>query len=446
MNKYLLIFFIIFIRINIHAQEEAVKPAPVGPQTWVDLPLVDAPFNFTKLKPDYFSMRQSTELSLSWYHNMHRLIAGNPDEGVTFWEYVGLGAFDYILGPIPLANAWVHEEWHRSVMTRHGIGSYDDVNKFPIGDSIINVSHVDDEDLIALKRDHPADQVRLSAAGMEAQVFQNQRIAENHFFKNVKSEDRVLMWLNALNVGGYMLSCASKDADQTTDDELREEGADVESRDFTGLDCTAWVYDLFRPDEPYTNRGTHPSGVGIKRYIKYSDLNDKEKNFLKRQAGLSYVNFMDPFMFGFDSFKTDFNGKTIRWNAKVNHFMTSFGATVDLNLFAEVEGDKYLLTLHNGMTDTRYLPGITVKTFDRPISENWFITAAATVWQQPKDQRIEETKQQTVVDGSVELAYQYSQRFTYYLGVEAKNDGWIAGNVYTDDNVTGWVGTRISVF
>ncbi|AZZ35394.1 hypothetical protein CIK05_00785 [Bdellovibrio sp. qaytius] len=444
MKKLILTLLFLLATTQLQAQETAYLFS--GTQTWVDLPLVEAPFNFIKYKPDYFSMRQSSELSLSWYHNMHRVIAGNPDEGVTVWEYLGLGAFDYFLGPMPLANAWVHEEWHRSVMTRHQIASFDDVNRFPFGQSIINVSRVNDNDLIALKRDHPADQVRLSAAGMEAQVFQNQRIAENHFFKNVKSEDRVLMWLNALNVGGYMQTCASTDADKTTDDELRDEGADVPARDFTGLDCTAWTYDLFRPDEPYANRGTHPSGVGIKRYIKYSDLTEREQKFLKRQSLYTYANFLDPFMFWRNEFRSDFNGKSLRWNVKANHFMTSFGATIDLNLFADLEGDKYLLTLHNGMTDTRYLPGITVKAIDRPLSEKWFYTAAGTLWQQPKNQRLEEKKQSTVVDGSFEVTYQHSVRFAYYLGVEAKTDGWIAGNVYTDDNVTGWIGTRIGVF
>ncbi len=37
----------------------------------------------------------------------------------------------------------------------------------------------------------------------------------------------------------------------STHDAVREEGADVKRRDFVGLDFTAWVYDLFRPDEPY---------------------------------------------------------------------------------------------------------------------------------------------------------------------------------------------------
>jgi hypothetical protein len=29
--------------------------------------------------------------------------------------------------------------------------------------------------------------------------------------------------------------------------------------DFTAPDCTAWVYDMFRPDKSYQARGLHPS-------------------------------------------------------------------------------------------------------------------------------------------------------------------------------------------
>ena len=418
------------------------------PQTWLDLPLLDVPFNTdSSFVPATFSMRQSMQLSNSYYQNIHRWIAGDPTEDkITFREFVSLSLFDYIGSATPLSSGWVHEEWHRSVLTRRRIGSFNDMNTFPFGQSVIAVSQVDDQDLVNLKRDHPAEQVRLSAAGMESQVQQNLSLQENLFFKKSRSEDRPLYWLNTMGVIGYMSTCASTESDRTTEEENRDDGADIPKRDFTGLDCNAWVYDLFRPDEPYTARGVHPSGVGIDRYIRFSDLNDKEQNFLKLQARYSLFNLVDPFLIGWNEFHNEIAGHSLRWNAKLGHMLTSFGATVDASLFLDFKGDQYLITWHNGMTDTRYLPGLSVKQIDWALSERWFATPSLTAWPQPKDQRLESSSSEVLWDASMELAYKSSRWVSYYFGFEAKNKGWVAGNVYLDENVSGWAGLRATVY
>ena len=57
----------------------------------------------------------------------------------------------------------------------------------------------------------------------------------------------------------YHSLCVNDELD-TMMDEINARETTEASRDFTGPDCTAWVYDLRRPDEPYADRGTHPSG------------------------------------------------------------------------------------------------------------------------------------------------------------------------------------------
>ena len=417
-------------------------------KTWVDLPLIELPFNSeAPYYPALFSMRQSLRISNSYYQNFHYLIAGDRLEEKTTWvEFLWLSGFDLLGGATPMSNGWVHEEWHRSVLTRRKFGSFNDMNTFPFGKSWIAVSHVDDQDLVDLKKNHPAEQVRLSSAGMEAQVQQNLSLEENLFFRKSRSEDTPLLILNAAGVVGYISTCATADADKETENSNRSDGIDISRRDFTGLDCTAWVYDLFRPDEPYSARGNHPSGVGLDRYIKYSDLSDKEKEFLKRQSVLAYLNFADPFLLGYNDFQSRWFDKDVRWNLKLSHMLTSFGGTVDANLFLDIEGAQYLAIIHNGMTDTRYLPGITLKRIDMALSDYWSVTPSLTLWQQPDDQRIENTKHVTVVDAAAELAYKANTTMTYYLGLEAKNEGWIAGNVYLDNNVSTWAGFRATVF
>src|SRR6185295_15238755 len=131
-----------------------------------------------------------------------------------------------------------------------------------------------------------------------------------------------------------------------TDTMNLEDGADVKRRDFTGHDFTAWVYDLHRPDEPYSARGVHPSGVGIDRYIKPSDLSSGEFAYLRRQGRLQLLNLIDPFMFGLHEVTLDVHGTPMRMNANIGHLLTSFGRTIDTNIFVARGGAKVMVTMH----------------------------------------------------------------------------------------------------
>lgn len=424
------------------AQSQELKNAKV----FLDVPIVDLPENSKSYFPNLYSMQQSMAFSNDFYITAHSLIGGapTPENRSRIWWILG---FDLMSSYFPLGNSWLHEEWHRSVMSNRGIGSFNDVNLIPFGKSVIAVSQVSDEDLVRLKRDHPADQVRLSSAGMESQVNQNLEIEKLHFFHGLKTRDQVLLWMNNLNVFFYLSTCSSGAADQSTDEQNQDDGADIPKRDFTGLDCTAWVYDLFRPDEPYTARGTHPSGVGIDRYIRYSDLNDKEKSFLQKQATLSLLNLVDPFLFRKDFFESEVLGKKIRWNGKLSHTVTSFGATVDTHLFLQTEDEKYLLTWHHGMTDTRYLPGFSFEWVETALPwDSFFLSSGLTVWQQPENQRLETSKSDWVVHTEMELLYRLNSVWAPYLEFEAKTPGWIAGNVFLDRNFLVRTGVKATLF
>lgn len=69
-----------------------------------------------------------------------------------------------------------------------------------------------------------------------------------------------------------------------------------------------------------------------------------------------------------------------------------------------------------------------------------------TIWQQPKNQRIESSSQATLFHESIEFAYKFDDRWKYYFGIEHKNAGWVAGNVYLDDSYQIWTGVRAGIF
>ena len=96
----------------------------------------------------------------------------------------------------------------------------------------------------------------------------------------------------------YVALDNSTEVDELTDEFNPKEGRNIGARDFMGHDFTAWVYDRHPPRETYQERGIHPSGVRLNRYIKFSDLTFDERTFWRRQARLQWLNLLDPYLIG----------------------------------------------------------------------------------------------------------------------------------------------------
>lgn len=422
-----------------HGQDLGRAAGELSPGLILDFPLFDLPYNATDGSFVLPSMRQSMAISSNFYQGVHYWIA---DDQPTLGQKLGIIAFDTLTLQMPLSNSWMHEEWHRAVLGKHGMGSYNDIYKFPIGRDVISVSHVLDSDLIALKRDHPADQVRLSSAGIESQYEQNLYLEKRRFFFETQSWDKATLLYNVANNIFYLGECASGASDTETDRFNNDEGADVPRRDFTGLDCNGWVYDLFRPDEPYVARGAHPSGVGINRYRKWSDLTGDEQRFLRTQFHLSFLNLLDPFLVGVDWFEAPIFGWGEKWNATLRHHITSFGYSIEGNFFVKAGGQNWLFIIHNFVNAVRYFPGLTAELERWQIPDSkWRLTSRLSGWLQPEDQRLKSTVSMPGALLAATLHYPFSRRIELSGGVEAKTAGWVAGNAYLEPNLSVFGGT-----
>ena len=262
----------------------AWSQSAVAPRQYtIDIPLIDAPFN-AKTGWAYPSMTQSVAVTKTFYDVIHATVedqlkfSPRSPGWPGFWKRLAyVGADMLVLMLIPPGEAWLHEEYHRAVMAHRGIASFNDVYRFKLSGSVINVSHESDADLTRLKEEHPEDQVRLAEAGMEAEhmLLQNMQ-SEAFFLQNTPFHWGIYASVDS-SVIGYLGTCNSKEADTITEESNTKEGTSVSARDFIGLDCNGWIRDLNRPDEPYAERGVHPSGVGIDRYTTYSELSEEEK-------------------------------------------------------------------------------------------------------------------------------------------------------------------------
>lgn len=390
----------------------------------LDFPVYDYPYN----QEDSYrapSMNQSLQLTKNMYRSVHAYI-DNKFQNRASATITALG-FDILATWLPFGDAWIHEEWHRAVMGRRGIDSYNEVYDFNIFSETIAVSDVRDEDLIFLKANHPAEIVRLHAAGMEAQTELNYSLERDHFFKQKNRFDLPVLWLSYLNNIGYMATCASNDSNTLTAEFYLREDQDISKRDFTGLDCNAWVYDLFRPTEPYTARGVHPSGSGVARYITYNDLTAAERSYLRRNVALSLLNLINPFLFG----KNEFGTASRVWNITLRHHLTSFGYNLGINLFFKNKNHKFILSGQYYRNRATGFPGVELRwlnpNFALPIDQ-----LRLAVWSQPDDQSFYTNKGKLGGLFALRSGKRIRKDLRIYAEFSTKTAGWLAGNVYLD--------------
>ncbi len=424
--------------------------APGAERLPLAFPILDAPYNFSS-GYSFPSMDQSLALCKNIAQVSHSLIidgtGGLDQRGCV--HFLVVAAFDYFYFYLPPGYAWLHEEWHRAVMGRRGIPSRNDVYDFDIFAESIAVSRVEDDDLVYLKRLHPAEMVRLHAAGNEAEIELTLAMRRDSFFSGRSPRyDLISWWMNLANAWAYVHLCTTSGADSDTDEANAADGADIGRRDFTGLDFTAWVYDLFRPGEPYEARGVHPSGVGIDRYIKRSDLTGAERSYLELQRNLFVLNFLSPQMFGLDRFllRDPFTGRALSFNFAASHHLTCFGYDAAAHLFFR-EGDINLaVTLHQYAAESLHLPGIDVSLvryrIDTPVA-SFYASATAALWLQPRDLLFHDGDARPGGLFKLALTFPVTDRLELYLQGGAKTRGWVAGIVYLEEAIQASAGISL---
>src|SRR5512138_725727 len=213
---------------SIRPAAAAAPVAATGPLR-LELPLLDAPYataygNRAPSMAQAGAVARDLHTTASWAIDLGfergcegRGCGSSPALRWTLEELAILGA-NALLLQLPLFGVWSHEEWHRAVLGQHGIDSRDDIWGRGLGTSSIYVSHVTDAELAALKRDHPADMVRLSAAGMEGDVELTRALQADDFLDGTDwRRDVVTLALGRARVVRYMWLCDSREATETTD-------------------------------------------------------------------------------------------------------------------------------------------------------------------------------------------------------------------------------------
>lgn len=414
-------------------------------QIYLDMPLVTLPaqiqayhttggFFTSYMNP---GMENSLAYSTDFYTAAHFGLKKAFNFKNPFWsnfsQRFAIVLFDVIAIQMPLGASWLHEEYHRGVMTEYGVNSFNEVLLFQLGSSTVAVSHEKDEDLEMLCDQYHPDFVRLMSAGHEGENDLNRTLQSNQFFYHQDLFNTPLYWINSVQNMIYLMTCASGNGDEA----MRERNAvevNIEDRDFTGMDMNAWIDALWNPEKPYAARGPHPSGNGINRYIMTTDLPEECVQYLYKQAWLDIFNFASPMMIGFSRFRLAETDKgTYYGNFAFRHYLTSFGDDISLDLYLQAPWANLYTTLHSYNNYDHHFGGLEVGLVDFPLLDNHLLVGGTLMgWVQPKDHLFKTAA--GAFGGLAKARVSYNSRIVDpYVEMGWKSNGWVAGNANLND-------------
>lgn len=248
--------------------------------------------------------------------------------------------------------------------------------------------------------------------------------------------------LGTLHAVNYVNLPFTKRFNAITDSILSYDKNNVLARDFTGYDFSAWVYDLFTPDEPYEARGTWPGGTGIKRPIKETDLTPEMKKFLRQTGNMQYLNFVSPFMVGINRLQLK---PGYYFNFALRSVPTSFGYFAGGDFFLDFNHHQATISIGINKSKSLTLPAAELQYYDLIKKENARFNTSLQLsgWLQPKDQLFAADKPGFGMGVGLQPRFAITERFSMIADLSYKTKGWMFGNPYLDDKFIGRIGFSI---
>ena len=454
-NRLMFLIFCLSAVDILFAQETAVELK-------IDLPVFDLPYQahiMDSMGYGFFhtygspSMNQSLSLTIGIYSSMHYGLKKLNDslDLAPAWKNIiyyggtaaGIFGFAYIF---PFGYPWMKQEFTRSILSRYGIESHN--GNYPIP-GIMTTGFTDDQ-LSYLKAAAPADFVRLNISGAEGYVFFSERMSRNYFFYDLDdlsfAPALIAAFLNVGMVGPAIIQESGFfDIDAQFVEPMYKNDRGQTDRFLNNNDAVNWVYELFRPNEPYAARGKHPSGDGsVARYIRFTQLTGEEKKYLLTQGWLGYLNFVSPLLYGFNSFGLDNSG--FAGNFAMRHYLTSFGADIAAQVFLKKKPFNMAFTLHNYMNYKNYFPAVEAELIDYPLTigkGEFYLSPRVLIGMQPRGQEFKIGSPEFLGLFGLRVDFMAHKNIFPYIDFTVKTNGWVAGNEYLERNASVRLGVSL---
>lgn len=423
------------IRISVCGQDTLVR----GPM--LQVPLIDLPENLNN-GFYYPSMKEASQWTSDLYdlsfwgiHELSSLVFRNRRDEPVFrvagrgMEYLAGLAFSWYGSelPVPL-GVWMHEAYHTSVLGTAGLKALNGNSVFHRWDG--TVYGISDEELSALKSEDLSILLYSYVTGIQAEVYLSQMNTLNDFFYRREYYKNPLYLYNAWYVWNYFSFSLSPFSDSVKVIAPRFEDPDPALRDFAGADLTAWAYDMFSPDVPYTSRDAFPDGDGVNRRIGISDLSEQARNFLQKEKGLSLLNFVNPAVFLVNRIPIS-NDLDVFFFCQ--YFPTSFGHSVSLVLPVRYRDLKQYMVLRRYTNLEGSYPGLEYglngfHPFHLPLAADFQVG----FWMQPANGGYFDAEAAPGGMISLRLSYPLTKSISITAGGRYKTAGWQPGEPYLD--------------
>ncbi len=227
---------------------------------------------------------------------------------------------------------------------------------------------------------------------------------------------------NAYYVWDYFKFSASSLSDSVKVLAPPDEDVNPINRDFAGADLTAWIYDMFSPESPYTDRDMFPDGEGVNRRIGFSDLTTEGQDYLKKQKQLSLLNFVNPAIFLLNRIKVnqDFN-----FLAFMQYSPVHFGNDIALYIPFQIKSVNQLIAIHNYNNRDKRFPGIQYGIYNISpfLNKKMEIGGTLSLWIQPVNQGFFDQSGKFGGALEMEVRLQYWQRFFGKYNCRLQNSG-----------------------
>ncbi|MDR2941990.1 MAG: hypothetical protein LBV17_05325 [Treponema sp.] len=431
----------------------------------VDLPFFDIPYQtdtMNALNYNFFqtystlSMNQSMALTTDIYSAMHYGLKKLNDsldipkqwKNVIYYggTAVGILIFAYVL---PFGYTWMEREYTRSVLSRFGVNSFNE--NYNIS-TIRGVTGLTDNELGQFKSNAPYDFIRMNSAGSEGCILFSDLMTRKYFFYNPDDLSFVPALITVfMNLGLTVSPVTHEMGIENINDKVKEaykndkEQIDRFIAANSNFFVVNWVYELFRPNEPYADRGLHPSDDGsVARYITYNQLTGDEQTYLVRQSWLGLLNFVSPLLYGYKSFPLGQNG--LEGNFALRHYLTSFGTDTSIQVFLKKNPFNMVFAFHNNINYKNWFPAIEAELVDYPLNVgelNMLLSPRMLIGMQPENQIFKTSSPEFIGLFGLRVDFMMHKNILPYFDFTAKTKGWIAGNEYLDANASVILGVSL---
>ncbi|SDL84245.1 hypothetical protein SAMN05421823_108251 [Catalinimonas alkaloidigena] len=410
------------------------------------LPLYDFPQN-RDLPYRMPSMQQAAQLSSDVYDLSYWGIDGLSNlvlpvsDHTTGGRKLLNGSLKYLMSlglvrygselPLPL-GVWAHEEFHRAVLGMNGASPKNGNWLFTRWDG--TVFGVSDAQLTVLKRDHLPDLLYAYVAGLQAESYLTQYNLVRDVHEPRTIYKNALYLYNAYYGWNYFRFSTSAASDSVKVLAPPHEAAQDVNRDFAGADLTAWAYDLFGPDRPYTERDPFPNGEGVNRRVGFQDLSPEAQHYLEAQKKLSLINFLNPAIFGVNRIRF---GERFSFLVFPQYVPTHFGHAISLFVPLRTVRYKLLAAVHTFRNQHHTYPGVEVDLFDYvPADSRWLLSGSAQGWQQPGRQGFFDTEGKWGGALALTAGYQVGSHWALAATLTSKTAGWQMANPFLTANTS----------